>query len=78
MSKEIKDISKDKQLEEKCKNINLLQEQFQKNPSPKLAEQIIQGFNELLVAPQGYRVSVNTLNIKEKITEYTHYLENRH
>lgn len=75
MSDALTDIARDDKLEQKCIDIGSLEEQFKKNPSPKLAEEIISKFNELLVMPRGYWKSVNTMNIKEKRNKYITYLK---
>jgi len=75
MSDALTDIARDEKLVQKTIDIHSLEEKFLKEPSPELAKKIIDELNKFINMPRGYLESVNRRKTKDKIKNYTEYLE---
>ena len=75
MSDEATQVSRDVDLQKKSSEIHSLENLFKKDPSIKLAENILNNFEELLKMPKGCYKTPNISKIEEKMKDYKMYLE---
>jgi len=68
------DIGRDNKLIEKSNEVGPLEEKFLEEPSPELANTIINQLKEIMNMPKGYYKAISKKNVQDRIEKYEKYL----